>query len=519
MHLAPLGESAVLIELAGPEEAAHAAALLRQALPAAREVVSGLDSVLVIDPRDDLADVVVSALGRTTVSHFPTHHLIEVVLDGPDLAEVAEVTGMNRAEVASALGVPLRVATVGFSPGFGYLTGLTGPLADLPRRRTPRPQVPAGSLAVAAGMAAIYPQATPGGWWLLGRSSATLFDPAAAAPSALSTGDVVRLHVVTTLTSAPPSVPRVALAPPDDVRPVLEVRGRPSGTTVVDGGRCGVAHLGVPSGGAMDPERAAVAAALVGGAPGAIEVTGIGLELEVLASTIVAGVEVGVRVDGRAVPEGVPVAVAAGQRVQTTSVGRGARGYLGVAGGPRVTEVLGSMSTDSLAGVGPGLEVGDVLGGGSVPSVLPVHGAVPRDPRPAIVRYLPGPHRHLLHDTLDGRTAAVSPTSNRVGLRLVPEAGPLARASGEIRSVPTVLGAIQLPPDGCPIVLGPDRATLGGYPLVGVVISADHGLLGRLGPGDLVTLVEVDEIAARAAPRERERGRTTFVDGIAPTLT
>ena len=151
MHLAPLGESAVLIELAGPEEAAHAAALLRQALPAAREVVSGLDSVLVIDPRDDLADVVVSALGRTTVSHFPTHHLIEVVLDGPDLAEVAEVTGMNRAEVASALGVPLRVATVGFSPGFGYLTGLTGPLADLPRRRTPRPQVPAGSLAVAAG--------------------------------------------------------------------------------------------------------------------------------------------------------------------------------------------------------------------------------------------------------------------------------------------------------------------------------------------------------------------------------
>ena len=51
------------------------------------------------------------------------------------------------------------------------------------------------------------------------------------------------------------------------------------------------------------------------------------------------------------------------------------------------------------------------------------------------------------------------------------------------------------------------------------MISADHGLLGRLGPGDLVTLVEVDEIAARAALRERERGRTTFVDGIAPTLT
>ena len=517
-RLARLGESGVLIELSDAEEASRAAALLRRALPEAHEVVSGLASVLVLDPRDDLDEVVAAALAAPAVPWIPDHHEIEVILDGDDLAEVLELTGMDLTEVAAALSASLRVATVGFSPGFGYLTGLMGPLADLPRRSTPRARVPAGSLGVAAGMVAIYPQATPGGWWLLGRSSATLFDAQAEAPSLLSPGDEVRLRMVTTLVSPPPSAPRPSLVPPTGVTAVLEVRARPHGSTVVDGGRRGVAHLGVPAAGAMDPERRAVAEALVGGAPGALEVTGLGLELGVLAGTIIAGVDLGVSVDGRDVPDGVPVAVAAGQVVRTTAVGRGARGYLGVAGGPLVTKVLGSMSTDCLADVGPGLEVGDVLGGGPIPAALPVRGSVPRDASPAVLRYLAGPHDSLLEGSLDGRRATVSPTSNRVGLRLIPDEGPVDRRQGEVPSLPTVLGAIQLPPDGCPIVLGPDRATLGGYPLVGVVISADHGVFGRLGPGDLVQLVCVDAGAANEALRERAASRRSFVVGSAPTL-
>ena len=516
--LIALGEEAVLLETASSEEATKLAARLRQALPGAREVVSGLRSVVVVDPSADLVERVLAALDGGEDLAEGAHHEIEVVLDGPDLEEAMEVTGLTCDEVVTALGSMLQVATVGFSPGFGYLTGLTGPLAELPRRPTPRPRVPEGSLAVAAGMAAIYPQATPGGWWLLGRTTTVLFDADALVPSRLRPGDSVALRLVEEAPTPAPPPQRRLLLPPAGVAAVLEVRSCPPGTTLVDAGRHGVAHLGVPTAGAADAERCAVAAELVGGALGAIEVTGSGLELGVLATTVVAGVDLGVSVDGRAVPDGVPIAVAPGQVVRSTRVGRGAKGYLGIAGGPSVSRVLGSISTDSLAGVGPGLAPGDQLGGGHVPHVLPMRGGVPEDPSPAVLRVLPGPHHDLLAGSLDGLRSTVSPTSNRVGLRLIPDGGSIGRAVGEVVSLPTVLGAIQLPPDGCPIVLGPDRATLGGYPIVGVVIAADHGVLGRLASGDAVVLSMVDRAEAAGALTERLRLRGRFVVGSAPTL-
>jgi KipI family sensor histidine kinase inhibitor len=515
---APLGDGAVLIEVAGPTEAAALAARLRQLVPEADEVVSGLASVVVVAPGVDLAARVLVALEADDVVEAPGCHELEVVLDGEDLDEAMAATGLGIEQVVSALTVPLRVATVGFSPGFGYLTGIAGPLAGLPRRTTPRAKVPAGSLAVAAGMAAIYPQATPGGWWLLGRASASLFDVDASPPSRLRPGDEVVLRVVTELPAAAAPRGRRALVPPEGNQAVLEVRQCPPGTMLVDSGRIGVAHLGVPAAGAADPERLAVATALVGGAPGAFEVTGSGLELAVRAPTVVAGVDLGLSVDGRPVPDGVPIAVSAGQVVSSTAVGRGGRGYLGVAGGPLVPPVLGSISTDSLAGVGPGLAPGDLLGGGPVPLVVPARGAVPEDADPTMLRVLLGPHAHLLDRSLDGVVARISATSNRVGLRLDPVGGPIEREPAEVASMPTVLGAIQLPPDGCPIILGPDRATLGGYPVVGVVASADHGALGRLAPGDAVELRVVDQQGADAIVRRRIEARAGFVVGSAPTL-
>ena len=513
-----LGEFGLLIEHVETGRSAGLAAAIRGALPEVHEVVPGLDSVMVLDPRDDLVARVSAVLERDIPATVTTRHELKIVLDGPDLAEVLAVTGLSRAELETALEATLTVAAIGFSPGFGYLTGLAGPLADLGRRPTPRPRVPAGSLAVAAGMVAIYPHATPGGWWLLGRSSATLFDLDRQVPGLLAAGDEVRLVIVSDDAPGPIPAPRRRLVPPDGVRPVLEVTAVPAGTSLVDDGRRGVAHLGVPAAGAADLERCEVAARLVGGGPGAIEVTGSGLELCILESTVVAGVDLGLDVDGRRVPSGVPVAVGAGQVLRTTSVGRGARGYLGVAGGPLVPLVLGSMSTDALCGVGPGLAAGDVLGGGPVPAVLPMRGAVPEDPDPVVLRFLPGPHDHLLLEALNMVTATVSATSNRVGLRLVPDKGSLQRLDGEVASLPTVAGAIQLPADGHPIVLGPDRATLGGYPIIGVVISADHGLLGRLGPGSAVELRAVDHDEARAALQARRDESVGWVTGTAATL-
>ncbi len=118
---------------------------------------------------------------------------IAVRYDGPDLASVAENTGLSVDEVVRLHGaVTYRAAFTGFAPGFAYLVGLDGRLR-MPRRNSPRPFVPAGSVAIADVYTAVYPRATPGGWHLIGSTDAVMFDPTRADPALLSPGTRVRL--------------------------------------------------------------------------------------------------------------------------------------------------------------------------------------------------------------------------------------------------------------------------------------------------------------------------------------
>jgi inhibitor of KinA len=111
---------------------------------------------------------------------------------GPDLAGVARLLGRSQAEiVALHAGADYEVRFIGFAPGFPYLAGLSEALAT-PRREAPRRQVPAGSVAIAGAQAGIYPLATPGGWNLLGHTSAVIFDPRRDPPGLLAPGDRVR---------------------------------------------------------------------------------------------------------------------------------------------------------------------------------------------------------------------------------------------------------------------------------------------------------------------------------------
>lgn len=104
-------------------------------------------------------------------------HALRVVYDGPDLDDVAHATGLSRGDVITAHAArTYTVALMGFAPGFAYLDGLDARL-ELPRRATPRPRVPAGSLAIAGTQTAVYPFDSPGGWHLLGRVvDARMFD-------------------------------------------------------------------------------------------------------------------------------------------------------------------------------------------------------------------------------------------------------------------------------------------------------------------------------------------------------
>jgi KipI family sensor histidine kinase inhibitor len=123
-------------------------------------------------------------------------HVLPVRYDGPDLAEVGERTGLSRTEVIRRHAEPVYdVHFLGFVPGFAYL-GPIDPALALPRRESPRPRVPAGSVAIAGGQTGVYPLETPGGWHLLGHTDTVLFDPARDPPNLLAPGDQVRFAPV-----------------------------------------------------------------------------------------------------------------------------------------------------------------------------------------------------------------------------------------------------------------------------------------------------------------------------------
>jgi KipI family sensor histidine kinase inhibitor len=116
---------------------------------------------------------------------------------GPDLGDVAASAGCSEQEVIELhTSRSYRVFVVGFVPGFGYM-GPVDPRLSLPRRRTPRTKVPAGSVALAAGQTGIYPMETPGGWHLIGRTPVRPFDESRAEPVLFRPGDRVRFRGIT----------------------------------------------------------------------------------------------------------------------------------------------------------------------------------------------------------------------------------------------------------------------------------------------------------------------------------
>jgi biotin-dependent carboxylase-like uncharacterized protein len=314
---------------------------------------------------------------------------------------------------------------------------------------------------------------------------------------------------------------------------------------VQDGGRRSSGGLGVPRAGPADPEAMRLANRLVGNPDddAVVEITGTGPTLRMGADAHLAVVGVGgdpdavdVRVDGRPVGSATVVPVATGQVVAVGRVRAGLRAYLALSGGIDVPPELGSRSSDVLCGLGPApLGVGHrlALGDPSRPHGLLLPPAAPdRTGRPRRVRVLPGPHtlapgrlRRLLSEPW-----VVGEASNRVGIRLAsggrdtrdrpPESVDTGPAPGQSEVIPStgmVTGAVQVPPDGQPIILMPDHATVGGYPVACCVISADFPVLGQLAPGDTVSLSPVDAATARDARRQWERALDGRVSGWFPT--
>lgn len=261
-------------------------------------------------------------------------------------------------------------------------------------------------------------------------------------------------------------------------------------TTVQDLGRFGWAHYGISASGAADPFALRAGNLLVGNTENAaaLEMTLIGGAFEFEGDAVVAltGSDF-----GGGLPMWKAVEVKAGESVRCGPSQAGARCYLAVRGGIAVPKVMGSASTHVVTGVGGrALRAGDVL---------PVGAEAVRKPRAApknvpdisdgALRVTGGPQAENFGEELYRGAYTVSEESNRMGLRL---RGPAIRSvAGHMLTEGVPLGAVQVPPDGQPIILFVEHQTTGGYPKPANVISADFRRLGQLRPRDEVAFERV----------------------------
>ncbi len=556
-----------------------AAAIERARLPGVVDVIPGAAAVLVLtEPgavgRTGLATKIAALPMAEPVGNMTSVIEIPVYYDGPDLDDVARLSGLSVAEVIEAHATgSYTVGWLGFCPGFGYLTGLDERLCGVPRLDTPRSAVPAGSVAIAAGLAAVYPSASPGGWRLLGRTTVRMWDQARDPAALLAPGRHVRFVRVSEREvgrSPEPGVaaPRMAVrAPARAAASWLEVIKPGPLATVQDLGRRGQGASGVPPSGAADQVSLIAANRLVGNPDDSacVELTlgRAAFRCHGDLAAAVAGAPAAVTVDAGAggdgggdggggrtpVEFGAPFFAADGDIVRVGAPSAGLRCYVAVAGGLAVPVVLGSRSSDLLSGLGGGpLRPGAVLPVGTdraaparadssatparadssatparadssatparadssatparadssaTParadsSATPARaGEVPRTGTPVIergevaqLRVIAGPRLEwFAADALDRLCAGVytvKPASNRTGLRLDGE--PMRRSSyAELPSEGLVTGSLQVPPDGLPILHLADHPTVGGYPVIAVVASADIGQAAQLRPGD-----------------------------------
>jgi KipI family sensor histidine kinase inhibitor len=429
---------------------------------------------------------------------------------GPDMDIVCRHAGLSEEEVAQRhAAASYQCSMLGFLPGFPYLMGLDPQLAT-PRLTTPRTIVPEGSVGIAGAQTGVYPVSSPGGWNIIGRTPLVLFEPSREQPSLVQAGDAVRF--------APISVEEYEEQRSHEFthyQQIYDVLEHDVGacevlepgllTTVQDGGRWGLQHLGVPVSGAMDRQALALGNILVGNdeAAAALEVALSGPLLAFTADTLVAitGMDMGLQVDGCDVPAWTAILVRAGSILSMDGfAGAGCRSWLCVAGGIDVPEVMGSRSTllrSALGGFdGRALRTGDRLslhcltsearrlGGFSCPV-----GLRPSYVVDATVPVLPGPQADVLtpgaRQAFLDTTWTVSNDDDRMGCRLE---GPRLDLAGSADIISEVVpqGAVEVTGSGLPMIMLADHQTTGGYVKPFVVASAALGWLAQRQPGDSV---------------------------------
>lgn len=538
MRVLTARDDAVLIECGSLDETiALFDALSALDLQGVGEMVPGARTLLVpFRPARVTAEEIEAAARGADLSGVragtPRRLEIPTRYDGEDLDEVATLLGISADEVVRRhTNSTFTVGFVGFAPGFAYLTG-DDPVLDVPRRSTPRTRIPAGSVALAGTYSGVYPRESPGGWQLIGTTEVPMWDLTRDPAAFMTPGDIVTFSVDAATTRARSTVsPTSAAAPQVAEQPHPEDKAGPASALEVlspglqtlfqDLGRDGFASMGVSASGALDSPAHRQANRLVGNEPGnaTLEVAYGGLNVRAHGPQVVAvtGAEVRLTVSGalpRRVPFGAAFALDDGDELQLGSPTAGVRSYVAVRGGFDARPVLESLATDLLAGLGPdAIGTGDVLGvrepAAPLAPAIPTSDGATRDLPEAggttvELRIVLGPRDDWFSADEIARFSnqewQVTPQSNRVGVRL--EGGALTRAtSGELPSEGCVSGALQMPPNGQPVLFLADHPLTGGYPVLGAVITDDLPLAGQLPVGARVRFRIVDPTTHHLRPQ------------------
>jgi len=555
----PVNTDALLVELDDLEQTlALFAALQGRPIEGVTELVPAARTVLVVfQPGVVSRAALIADIGaRDTSSRVARDgKLIEIPVhyNGEDLDDVAQHLGITREEVVRRhTGGTYSVAFTGFAPGFAYLSG-GDPTLDVPRRKTPRTRIPAGAVALAGTFSGVYPQASPGGWqilgvtpvamWDLNRDTPALLQPgyrvrfidagavaasdmsAGSAASATSSASTTSKASAASTASAAPTTPPYA-APVAPTTPALEIVSPGLQAVFEDLGRPGQARQGVAASGAMDRGALRAANRLVGNAPGeaGIEIVYGGFQVRAHGPCVLAvtGAQGNIALRNAAgaswaVPGYQAFAMDDGDTLTLGQPDAGIRYYLVARGGFAVEPVLGSCSTDTLARVGPEpLAAGDRIGirpagqGAIVGAPETAPADLPRTDAEVVLDVVLGPRTDWC-DTdavalLSRQAWSVTPQSNRVGIRLQGDT-PLQRANhAELPSEGTRKGSIQVPASGQPVLFLADHPLTGGYPVIGSVApwhldrAAQIPIGARVRLNPISDFVPVDVPAVQVTP-------------------
>lgn len=523
MRFLSAGDCALLVELDDLDQAlalyraigAQSIAGVEECIPAARTVLVRHDPAAITRARllAALTDRGRAAAPAAAASAAQRSVEIPVHYRGDDLAEVARLLHLSEREVvARHTGQPWQAAFAGFAPGFVYLADGDPCFASIPRRATPRVQVPAGSVALAGNLSGVYPHDSPGGWQLIGMTDLAMWDMARAEPALIQPGMQVqfvdadapggRVNLPPSVAAKAPQKKRVLALP--RARQVIEIVQPGLQTLVQDGGRPGQAQLGVSASGALDRSALREANRLVGNPADAAVLENAlgGLTLRahgdgVLLAASGASVALSVTAaDGRerVASPAQAIPLTDGDVLKLGHASAGVRCYVAARGGWRVGAVLGSCSTDTLAKIGPPplrakahIAVGNAIAARTLrkpgqPTEVPR--TLPRRGDTVVLDVVLGPRTDWFSpeaiDLLTQQPWRVTPRCDRVGMRLEGLA-PLQRARhDELPSEGTMTGAIQVPASGQPVLFLADHPLTGGYPVIAVVARPHLDLAAQI---------------------------------------